>query len=170
MIHDSFVVGENIAVDINIALTETSLSVELTLENMGTTNAMLYSWFPARGLFFKFRPDGEMRAGYYQEDGTLKPPLYPEWDLSFKPEMAKVLEPGQKISFTKQLKIIRTETTFVVFLGDIDNVFYNPKKIQFVVHLYQFEGDIAQMEKLDFTEGAVLVPNFEKTYLLAEFD
>jgi hypothetical protein len=170
MIHDSFVVGENIAVDIDIALTETSLNVGLTLENRGTANAMLCSMFPDRGDFFTLKTDGEARSGYYQEDGTLKPPLYPEFDLRFKPEMAKVIEPGQKISFTRQCRIVRTQTTFVIFYDYIDNVFYNPKKIHIDIDLYQFEGDIAKMEKLDFTEGAVVVPNFKKTYLLAEFD
>ena len=170
MIHDSFTVGENIAVTIDIALTETSLNVELTLENRGTVNAVLSSNFPDMDNFFVLKSDGEVQGGYYQEDGTLKPPLYPSWDLYFKPEMAKVIEPGQKISFTRQCRILRTQTTFVVFYGIVDNVFYNPKKIHIDVYLYQSNGDIAQMKKLDSTGSAVVVPNFEKTYLLAEFD
>ena len=170
MIHDSFTVGENIAVDIDIALTDTSLNVDLTLENRGTANAMLCSMFPDRGDFFTLKTDGEARSGYYQEDGTLLPPLLAEWDWSFKPEMAKVIEPGQKISFVEQYKVIRTQTMFVVRNRIVDNVFYKPQKIHIDVDLYQFEGDIAKMKQLDFTEGAVVVPNFSKTYLLAEFD
>ena len=170
MIHDSFTVGENIAVTIDIALTETSLNVELTLENRGTANAMLSSNYPDRGNFFGFIPGGEGQSGYYQEDGTLKPPLVVEWDWSFKPEMAKVIEPGQKISFAKQCKIIRTQTTFVVLDKIVDNVFYKPQKIHIDIDLYQFEGDIAKMKQLDFTDGAVVVPNFSRTYLLAEFE
>jgi hypothetical protein len=170
MIHDSFTVGENIAVNVDIALTETSLNVELTLENRGTANAMLYSEYLAEGLFLKLISDGEVRSGYYQEDGTLLPPLHAIWDWRFKPEMTKVLEPGQKINFIKQLKIIRTQTTFVVLGRSVDNVFYSPKWIRIEVKNTQLESDTAKMEKLDFTDGAVVVPNFEKTYLLAEFD
>ena len=171
VIHDSFIIGENIAVSIDIALTKTSLSVELTLENKGTANAMLSSKFPDMGNFFGLEEEGgEVRSGYYQEDGTLKPYVYGYLDYRFKPEMAKVIEPGQKITFSKQCKIIRTESTFVVLHGNVDNVFYHPKKMHIEVDLYQFEGDIANMKELDFTEGAVLVPDFEKTYLLTEFE
>jgi len=170
IIHDSFSIGKNIVADIDIALTETSLNVELTLENRGTANAIMSSRYPDMGKFFILKSDGEVQAGYYQEDGTLKPPLYPSRNLSFKPDMAKVIEPGQKISFTRQCRILRTQTTFVVFYETVDNVFYNPKKIQIDVDLYQSNGDIAQMKKLDSTGSAVVVPNFKKTYLLAEFE
>jgi hypothetical protein len=171
VIHDSFIVGENIAVSIDIALTKTSLSVELTLENKGAANAMLSSNLPDMGNFFGLRHEGgEVQSGHYKKDGTLKPYMHGELDWRFKPEMAKVIEPGQKITFSKQCKIIRTENTFVVLGENVDNVFYHPKKMHIDVVLYQFEGDIADMKKLDFTEGAVLVPDFEKTYLLAEFE
>jgi hypothetical protein len=157
-INDRFMIDGNIWIGVDISANLESLTIEVTVENNSAEKVMLWNTAFVLPLHISFINENGERGDY--APGRVR------YDSRVTNESVSVLEPNESLRFTAQREYKKTENSFKISHRTADYLFENPEQVKIVIG-YKASSAIDKMKAL-YGDLAVL-PEFSKTYVLAEF-
>jgi len=160
MIKDSFILNENIKINIVICVIESSIDIEVVIENKSQNRIMLNNYYFKRDRYFYFTDENEIK-------GKVIPKMQIDYDWSIDNKSIDIIEPGEKIVYKTHQKFEKKNNKYLISSDEDIIEFENPLLIKIFLQYCISDHEMNNMKEI--IDDAILVPVFFKNYIIKKF-